>query len=91
MPETNETNTGVEQSTNQEATAAAVETPKGVALYNELQEILTGAEKDFSKFFDKEQEAPGKRIRAAMQALKRKAHEIRQLVSEEKANRSTKA
>jgi hypothetical protein len=52
--------------------------------YHELQELLATFEKDFEKFYDKQNKSAGTRVRKAMNDLKRKAQEIRKEVQEMK-------
>jgi len=52
--------------------------------YNELHELLTSFEKDFEKFYDKQNKSAGTRVRKAMNDLKRKAQDIRKEVQEMK-------
>ena len=53
--------------------------------FNELKELLATFEKDFEKFYDKENKSAGTRVRKAMNDLKRKAQEIRKEVQEMKS------
>jgi gas vesicle protein len=52
--------------------------------YNELHELLTSFEKDFEKFYDKQNKSAGTRVRKAMNDLKRKAQDIRKEVQDMK-------
>lgn len=52
--------------------------------FNQLKELLAGAEADFDKFYNKKNNAAGTRVRSAMQQLKSLAQEIRQEVTEKK-------
>ena len=52
--------------------------------YNELKDLLATFEKDFEKFYDKENKSAGTRVRKAMNDLKRKAQEIRKEVQDMK-------
>ena len=52
--------------------------------YKELQDLLATFEKDFEKFYDKQNKSAGTRVRKAMNDLKRKAQEIRKEVQEMK-------
>ena len=52
--------------------------------YNELHELLSSFEKDFEKFYDKQNKSAGTRVRKAMNDLKRKAQDIRKEVQEMK-------
>jgi len=45
--------------------------------FNELKELLLSLEGDFVKFYDKENQAAGTRVRKGMQDLKTLAQEIR--------------
>lgn len=45
--------------------------------YAKLVELVTGAEGDFQKFYEKGNKAAGTRIRKAMQDLKAMAQDIR--------------
>jgi len=51
----------------------------------ELRDLLASFEKDFIKFYEKGNKSAGTRIRKHMNALKRKAQEIRKEVQEIKA------
>lgn len=48
----------------------------------ELRDLLTTFEKDFEKFFDKNNKSAGTRVRKHMATLKRKAQEIRNEVQD---------
>ncbi len=52
--------------------------------YKELQDLLATFEKDFEKFYDKQNKSAGTRVRKAMNDLKKKAQEIRKEVQEMK-------
>ena len=52
--------------------------------YKELQDLLASFEKDFEKFYDKQNKSAGTRVRKAMNEIKRKAQEIRKEVQEMK-------
>jgi len=54
--------------------------------YTELQDLLTSFEKDFEKFYDKQNKSAGTRLRKAMNEIKRKAQEIRKEVQDIKAS-----
>jgi len=54
--------------------------------YNELKDLLATFEKDFEKFYDKQNKSAGTRVRKAMNDLKRKAQEIRKEVQEMKTS-----
>ncbi len=45
--------------------------------YEQLKEMLTSLEDDFSKFYDKGNQAAGTRVRKGMQDMKNLAQEIR--------------
>jgi hypothetical protein len=45
--------------------------------FAQLQELVNSLEGDFSKFYDKENQAAGTRVRKGMQELKNLAQEIR--------------
>ena len=53
--------------------------------YTELQDLLASFEKDFEKFYDKQNKSAGTRLRKAMNEIKRKAQEIRKEVQDIKA------
>jgi hypothetical protein len=59
--------------------------------YHELQELLATFEKDFEKFYDKQNKSAGTRVRKAMNDLKRKAQEIRKEVQEMKTSEPKEA
>ena len=52
--------------------------------YKELQDLLATFEKDFEKFYDKENKSAGTRVRKAMNEIKKKAQEIRKEVQDMK-------
>jgi hypothetical protein len=54
--------------------------------YNELHELLSSFEKDFEKFYDKQNKSAGTRVRKAMNDLKRKAQDIRKEVQDMKTS-----
>lgn len=45
--------------------------------FNELMELVASLEKDFEKFYDKNNQAAGIRVRKGMQEMKNLAQEIR--------------
>jgi len=45
--------------------------------FNEVMELISSLEGDFEKFYDKENQAAGTRVRKGMQELKNLAQEIR--------------
>lgn len=53
----------------------------------ELRQMLMEFEKDFEKFYEKENNAAGTRVRKHMSMLKQKAQEIRNEVQTMKASR----
>ena len=53
----------------------------------ELRAMLTEFEKDFEKFFERENMSAGTRVRKHMMTLRQKAQEIRQEVQNIKASR----
>lgn len=53
-------------------------------LFDELKGIITEAEEDIDKFFNKSNKAAGTRIRKAMQELKRVAQDLRTEVQDKK-------
>ncbi len=57
--------------------------------YEKLKQLVLGAEDDFVKFYEKENNAAGTRIRKDMQTLKVLAQEIRTHVQDIK-NKSSK-
>ncbi len=59
--------------------------------YKELQDMLASFEKDFEKFYDKQNKSAGTRVRKAMNELKRKAQEIRKEVQEMKTTETAAA
>ncbi len=59
--------------------------------YKELQDLLASFEKDFEKFYDKQNKSAGTRVRKAMNELKRKAQEIRKEVQEMKTTETAAA
>jgi hypothetical protein len=59
--------------------------------YKELQDMLATFEKDFEKFYDKENKSAGTRVRKAMNDLKKKAQEIRKEVQDMKTTEKAEA
>jgi hypothetical protein len=59
--------------------------------YQEVEDLITQLKEDFSKFYDKENQAAGTRIRKGMQDLKKLAQEIRTEVQETKNKRTEEA
>ncbi len=59
--------------------------------YQEVEDLITELKEDFSKFYDKENQAAGTRIRKGMQELKKLAQEIRTEVQETKNKRTEAA
>jgi hypothetical protein len=45
--------------------------------FNELKDLIMSLEGDFQKFYDKENQAAGTRVRKGMQDMKNLAQEIR--------------
>jgi hypothetical protein len=45
--------------------------------FNELKDLIMSLEGDFQKFYDKENQAAGTRVRKGMQEMKNLAQEIR--------------
>ncbi|MCC5920498.1 MAG: histone H1 [Cyclobacteriaceae bacterium] len=45
--------------------------------FEEIKNLIDSLEDDFSKFYDKQNQAAGTRVRKGMQELKNKAQEIR--------------
>lgn len=45
--------------------------------FEQIRDLLMGLEDDFSKFYDKENQAAGTRVRKGMQELKNISQEIR--------------
>ena len=56
--------------------------------FNELKEMLASLEEDFTKFYDKENQAAGTRVRKGMQEMKNLAQEIRIEVQDMKNSNS---
>ncbi|MGB3849819.1 MAG: histone H1 [Tunicatimonas sp.] len=52
--------------------------------FDELRDLVMSLEGDFEKFYDKENQAAGTRVRKGMQELKNLAQEIRVEVQETK-------
>ena len=59
--------------------------------YQEVEDLITGLKDDFSKFYEKDNQAAGTRIRKGMQELKKIAQEIRTEVQETKNKRTEEA
>lgn len=54
--------------------------------YNELRDMVSSLEDDFSKFYEKGNKAAGTRVRKGMQDLKKLAQEIRVDVQSKKVS-----
>jgi hypothetical protein len=54
--------------------------------FEELKNMVMDMEDDFSKFYDKEVQAAGTRVRKGMQELKNRAQDIRKEVQDIKNN-----
>ena len=54
--------------------------------YNQLTDILEGAEEDLMKFYEKGNKAAGTRARKSLMELKKLSHEIRQEIQDIKNN-----
>ena len=52
--------------------------------FEQLRDMVLAMEEDFSKFYDKENQAAGTRVRKGMQDLKNLAQEIRVEVQDKK-------
>lgn len=52
--------------------------------FNEIKELIMGLEGDFEKFYDKNNQAAGTRVRKGMQDLKTLAQDIRKEVQDKK-------
>ncbi len=52
--------------------------------FEQVRDLVMGLEGDFEKFYDKENQAAGTRVRKGMQELKNLAQEIRIEVQEKK-------
>ena len=52
--------------------------------FTELQDFVSGLERDFNQFYDKGNKAAGTRVRKAMQELKQKAQDIRVEIQDKK-------
>lgn len=52
---------------------------------NQMKQYLNTLDEDFTKFFDRGNNAAGTRVRKAMQDLKKMANDIRTAVQEKKA------
>lgn len=52
---------------------------------NQMKQYLNTLDEDFTKFFDRGNNAAGTRVRKAMQELKKMANDIRTAVQEKKA------
>lgn len=53
-------------------------------MYQKLQQLVASLEEDFRKFYEKENNAAGTRVRKGMQDLKSLAQEIRANVQDKK-------
>ena len=53
-------------------------------MYQKLQQLVASLEEDFRKFYEKENNAAGTRVRKGMQDLKALAQEIRANVQDKK-------
>lgn len=54
--------------------------------FDQIRDLVMSLEGDFQKFYDKENQAAGTRVRKGMQELKNLAQEIRIEVQEKKNN-----
>jgi len=52
--------------------------------FNQIRDLVLSLENDFAKFYDKENQAAGTRVRKGMQELKNMAQEIRVEVQNKK-------
>jgi hypothetical protein len=52
--------------------------------FDELRTYVHGLEKDFQEFYDKGNKAAGRRVRKAMQEIKKMAQDIRVDIQEKK-------
>lgn len=52
--------------------------------YEKLKELVEGINEDMTKFYEKNNNAAGTRVRVAMQSLKKLAQEIRVDISDKK-------
>lgn len=52
---------------------------------NQIKQYLNTLDEDFTKFFDRGNNAAGTRVRKAMQELKKMANDVRSAVQEKKA------
>ena len=58
--------------------------------FDQIRDLVMSLESDFQKFYDKENQAAGTRVRKGMQELKNLAQEIRVEVQEMKNEAETK-
>jgi hypothetical protein len=58
--------------------------------FSKLQEIIDAMKSDTEKFYTKEQNAAGTRLRKSLNDLKKAASEIRKEIQEIRASRKTK-
>ena len=58
--------------------------------FEELKDLIMGLEDDFSKFYDKDVQAAGTRVRKGMQEMKTIAQDIRKEVQEMKNAKAAK-
>ena len=54
--------------------------------YEELKSLIEAQEEDLTKFYEKGNKAAGTRVRKGMQALKKKAQEVRVEIQDIKKN-----
>ena len=54
--------------------------------YEELKSLIENQEEDITKFYEKGNKAAGTRVRKGMQALKKKAQEVRVEIQDIKKN-----
>ncbi len=59
--------------------------------FQELKDMVDSFEKDFEKFYDKQNKSAGTRVRKAMNDIKKYAQEIRKEVQEMKTTTDTTA
>ena len=59
--------------------------------FDEIRDLIMSLEGDFEKFYDKDNQAAGTRVRQGMQTLKKLAQDIREEVQNKKNAEAEKA
>ena len=57
--------------------------------FEDLRDFVAGLERDFNQFYDKDNKTAGRRVRKAMQELKKMAQDVRVDIQERVSKSST--